>query len=461
MTDKKAVLKTCIKVVCFILLLLLVVYFVQKPFVHDQDNKKFQHLKGFYAEDRNTLDFIYIGASNVYPWYEPPVAWNNYGITSFDISVPLMPARSIRYLAEEVFKTQPDALIVVNLNTFKPGKLDMVRIHNIADNMKLSGTKVDMVNDLSEHADERIRKKDRFEFYFPMIRYHSGWSELKSDNFVRKVDGLKGGEHHIGFMRLSKDISGKVSFPQKRTEPDGSTEQALHDLIDYLKSKNAKALFILTPQMLGEKGIAPLKYMADEVESLGYPVLDLVNEEKAIGGIGLDYTQDLYDSNHTNVHGAAKYTNFLADYISRNYKIKDKRGDKAYSGWDEAVEQYYDLTASYTLDFERTLSERALDLKRPDELTASAENGKAVIRWSPVNGAEGYAVYRRRKTDDEDEQYTHWKCLGTIDGSSTSFTDKETKKKKEYCYTVVPVSYDNGKETYGCFDYSGVSVKIK
>lgn len=459
MTTRINLIKSIGKVLIFILLVCSALYFVQKPLLHDQDNKKFQHVKGFYAEERNKLDAVYIGASNVYPWYEPPVAWHNYGIRSFDFSVPLMPSRAVRYFAEEALKTQPDALLVININSFKDVKLDYRRVHIVADNMKFSGTKVNMINDLCEHADEPIEAGDRMEFFFPMIRFHSGWSGLDSEHFVRKVNGLKGGEHDVGFFSLSQDISEKARFKDKRVKASEEQIQALDELVGFLKERKAKALFVFTPQMLKKSVTAQLGYLLDRAEKQGCDVLDLVSEKMAVDTIGLDYSEDLYDNYHTNVHGAIKYTGFLADYIQKRYSIEDRRGDSGTADWDEAVKKYFGLISPYTLDFERDLAKRTLELTQPETISFEAGKKTISIKWSPVEGAGGYAIYRKKLINKKEETTTDWEKIKEVDSSTVEYNDDGLKGKKTYYYTVVPVRNEGGDAVYGCFNYSGVSAR--
>jgi hypothetical protein len=44
---------------------------------------------------------------------------------------------------------------------------------------------------------------------------------------------------------------------------------------------------------------------------------------------------DFADIDHLNYRGNQKYTKALAEYLSSNYQISDRRGDKKYQTWQD------------------------------------------------------------------------------------------------------------------------------
>ena len=98
------------------------------------------------------------------------------------------------------------------------------------------------------------------------------------------------------------------------------------------------------------------------VEERGYPYYDLW---KTVDEMQLRLDTDFYNNNHTNVHGAIKYTNLLAKYLKDHYGFTDKRGLPGWESWDKSVDIYTDFIAEYTLPFERELAERDYELAAP------------------------------------------------------------------------------------------------
>ena len=170
--------------------------------------------RGFKQEKKDTLDAVYIGASHVFSFYEPPLAWNDYGIAVFDYAIPSMTLASVEYRIREACKTQPDALYIINLNIFKPKKANQQILHRNIDYMPWSLNKLKMMWTLFRKAG--VWGIKRAEYFMPIIRFHSSWSELKSENYDHPVNGLKGAYTRRLYLELVTDMTGQFSFTQER-----------------------------------------------------------------------------------------------------------------------------------------------------------------------------------------------------------------------------------------------------
>ena len=83
------------------------------------------------------------------------------------------------------------------------------------------------------------------------------------------------------------------------------------------------------------------------------------------------------------------------------------------------------------------------------EVTPVNANGKITVKWSTVNGADSYLVYRKAGSE------TKWTKIGTVKASAgASLDDKNVKSGTTYKYTVKPAS----GSTYGSY-CSGVAIK--
>ena len=74
----KTYLKRFLTIVSLIVLPLSICVFTQN--YADNDS---QRLMGFYQEKENSLDVVYIGASDVYNAFSPALAYKEYGYTSY------------------------------------------------------------------------------------------------------------------------------------------------------------------------------------------------------------------------------------------------------------------------------------------------------------------------------------------------------------------------------------------
>ena len=82
-------------------------------------------------------------------------------------------------------------------------------------------------------------------------------------------------------------------------------------------------------------------YLQGIVEKRGYRFVDC---NEYVSQMGLDYVTDFFNENHVNIFGAEKYTDFLNQFILKNYTIPNRKNDENYSfmntylaDWDNAV----------------------------------------------------------------------------------------------------------------------------
>jgi hypothetical protein len=109
--------------------------------------------------------------------------------------------------------------------------------------MKFSPTKIALIDELCKYAD--IRGLDKLEFYFPFIRFHSGWTELQPTDFGRHVDGLKGGDISDFFLEGFQDLSHKMTVSDERIKMEDYQKEILDDLIDTVKRIISKYCLLL------------------------------------------------------------------------------------------------------------------------------------------------------------------------------------------------------------------------
>jgi hypothetical protein len=191
--------------------------------------------------------------------------------------------------------------------------------------------------------------------------------------------------------------------------------------------------------------------MTDILESRGYPCLDLMKEYEAYG---LNLQRDFWDSNHTNVRGSYKLTEYMADYLAEHYHFADKRGQADYADWDRASESYDRKVDSWILPFER---EKNLwqDLPAPKKTEAKAKKSGIRLAWTASKDADGYVIYR--KTSDENDG--KWQLLATVGADTRSYMDEALKANTRYTYCVVPFADKDGQKAYGNYKIKGVSCR--
>lgn len=423
------------------------------------DRYIYERYDGFYAEEKNSLDAVYLGTSTTYTSWEPVVAWNRYGISVWALSSGGQPFEYAEYIIKEARKTQPDALYIVPITVNNEGFSEL-KLHLATDNMPLSWNKFQFVNAAGEM--NGLDWADRLEYLFPLIRYHSRWQELREIDFQRELNNFKGSYHEGNrFLQTSTDISSKVRTTARYGELPQITQEALDSLLEYCDTEQVKALFVVHFRgITNEYTMAQANTASQIVEARGYPVLDMRSLEN---DFGLDLTKDYYNANHSNIHGAVKITDYISRYLVENYGFTDKRGDPAYSSWDDAYSQYtLEYARPNMLDVEWEGAPRDFSLTAP-ELTGVTVNGtELTVKWKSTPDADGYRVYRKlqvKSGTEDDPQELCWQALDTVGVDVLDYTDSEREVGRTYFYTVIPYREMDGIYEWGDYNYSGVSGK--
>ncbi len=436
-----------LKAVLFVAIFVVILTGVSRVLVSHDDTRNYQWIAGFYEEEPETLDAVYLGGSNVYTFWEAPLAWHDYGIAVYPYTCSAQPNGATKYLVEEARKTQPDALYIVSLNR-AADKVSGEQIHYLTDYMPYSINRFRIIHRLCGLAG--LSLSESLEYYFPLTLFHSRWSTLTEEDFSYEINGLKGACSYTAFLKKSVDVSGNFRATTRRDTVSEVMLDNLNELMDYCDEEGVRLLFVLSPQSkTDESYLAKLNTVVDLVESRGYSCVNMMDQ---IDEIGLDLTIDYYSELHTNIHGSLKTTNYLAEYLVENYGFEDKRGQSGYEDWDASYDQYLELLQDQTLDIERDYETRDYSLAAPEGLAVTAYGTTMTVTWEPVEGADGYRVYRKQGSEA-------WEELAETE----ELTAQETgcAVGKTYTYTVLPYRLTEEGKVWGKYLFEGVSAAAK
>ncbi len=440
--------KHLIRAAVFLCIFLVLFYAMARFGSHHPENRVYQSIGGFYREPENTLHGVYIGSSNCYAFWNPLVAWHNYGLAIYPFSCGSLPFCATEYIMRDVRKTQPDAVFVVNVNSVEADDLSGAAIHRTVNYMPDSANKEALINYLSDlKGYSRIR---RLEFRFPWVRTREYWFSLLRSGPL-KLDGLKATSKYDRYLNKISDISAKYILTEQRSGVPDALAESTRKLLDYCDAEGIRVLFVSVPRAeRNEHALGRINTVCDLIRGRGYEVLYLTDRT---GEVGLDLTQDFYNKKHTNIHGSIKVTNFITEHLIERFGLRDRRGDAAYASWDRGWEKYAKKLAPCILDIELDAAGRDASLPVPAGLSAekAAEGAAVTVCWEASEGAERYAVYRR------DGSKGAWRRIAETEG--TSWTDETGEPGRRYAYTVVPMRIAGGGARYGNFDYRGVGVR--
>ena len=291
-----------------------------------------------YYKETTDHDVIFVGDCEVYENFSPITMWEDYGITSYIRGSAQQLIWQSYYLLEETLEYEKPEAVVFNVLSMKydtPQKEAYNRM--TLDGMKWSKSKVDDIR-ASMMEDEEFA-----DYVFPILRYHSRWQELTSDDFkylfTRRPVSQSG-----YYMRI--DVKPAQTFPKPKK------------LANYEFGENSWKYLEKMRKLCEEKGIqlilvkAPSLYPAwydeweDQIEEYAktyelpyYNFLELTDE------VGIDFTKDTYDGGlHLNLSGAEKMGAYFGKILREEFQVPDRRNDeKIASVWAEKCAAYYDM----------------------------------------------------------------------------------------------------------------------
>ena len=318
---------------------------------------------GFYAEKDETLDIVMIGSSPVFPFYSAPKLWGEMGIAMYPLSSNVQRPVAMKYLVEEVEKTQSPSLYIFEMRMYTMDdeglSENMAYTRGVTDNMTYSLNRIRTIRAMVPETEERLS------YYVDLFKYHTNWKmlTLKSE--------LMNWRYHKGSELKGLDVKDEVGPIPMPSAAGADGEQAisdvqeayLMDLLQYLESNKYQALFIVSPYNITLEEQQMFNYMDGIIEDAGY---SFINMNNYYDEIGIVFEEDYADyGSHTNAAGAEKCTDFLEKYLLENYEFEDKRGDGRYESWDRA----YDLWLEKSNEAKNMIAERIKNKDYADKVT--------------------------------------------------------------------------------------------
>lgn len=296
-----------------------------------------ENVAGYYAEDKNSLDMVYIGGSSTFVYWAPMEAWENYGIASYDFGYNTMPADTFKSTVEEALKTQDPSLLVLDLRGFqnRPEHLFEVPIRNYTDSIKYSLNRERLIDKVVTDDLDITADKNKMNYHLDIAKYHTRWKELNENSW--KLRNNINYNPNKGFYFVPKKlplfkINNEII---KTTKPViKKADEAFTELLEYCKDLNKQVLFVVNPYVELPEHREMYNYLRNRIYEYGF---DYINTNEYIEEMNIDYNNDLYNEDHVNIYGAEKFTDFLAKYIKYNYELPDRRNNQKYDLWNEYI----------------------------------------------------------------------------------------------------------------------------
>jgi len=315
-----------------------------------------QRVKGFFEESSESLDVVFMGASEVYSDYAPGYSYERDGLTSYLFATQSNSILNYKSQLKNILSKQKPSLILIELNGALYGDEEEAtkeaNLHNYADNIPLDGVKLDWLNETNpEHKEE---------YLLPFIKYHGVWSEfgggLKYQKTIlqdkmRGYTYLKGILNETGiFQSTQRSMNSMLQKSASSKKPLTQIEEkGLRELLQFCKDeKLTNVVFVRFPHIVVTRTFSRFERsntVGDIVKEYGF---DYLNFERDYVETGLDETTDFYNLDHLNVYGQKKFTAYLNDYLKSHYSLSPAAKDDSVKQEWQTCAEYYDAYYRYS-----------------------------------------------------------------------------------------------------------------
>lgn len=289
-----------------------------------------------YYNETVEHDVIFVGDCEVYENFSPIVLWEQYGISSYIRGSAQQLIWQSYYLLEDMYRYETPDVVVFNVLSMKYDEPQSEAYNRMSiDGMRLSSSKLGAIR--ASMTDE----EDAITYIFPLLRYHSRWSEIGKEDFeyMFKRDILG----HSGYL-MQTGVRPVGEMPAPIPLENYEFSDVCWDYLDRMRElceeHGSEFVLIKAPSLY------PHWYEEWEEQIITYAEkygLKYYNLLEMCDVIGIDWTVDTYDMGlHLNVSGAEKLSAYFGEILVRDFDLDDNRSNSEMAlVWTDKCEKYY------------------------------------------------------------------------------------------------------------------------
>lgn len=373
-----------------------------------------------YYDEKHDHDILFVGDCEVFENYSPIELWEEYGITSYIRGSGQQLIWQSYYLLEEMLNEETPSAVVYNVQSLiydEPQDAEFNRL--TLDGMKLSATKLKAIK-ASMTEDEQL-----ITYIFPILRFHSRWSELTADDLKYVFEDTEKVTHSGFVMRsdiLSAGMIKTASIPDSFTFGDNAMGY-LKKMKELCDEKGVELILVKAPtlpywypqwdeqvvEFAKENNLTYINFI--DIYGIDFPSKrgyieytsnsdaclivrgEEVSASDLLGGVivsesdMLDFSVDTYDGGlHLNLQGAEKHTRVFGRIITKLIDFPDHSEDKdLIADWTEKCRRYYDMLADQQYELEAYGYLKSYGAKKPDTTT---EVNAAEVSQTDLSGSD-------------------------------------------------------------------------
>lgn len=346
-----------VKLGCLALALVLTLGVLQEFVLCHADHNR-QRVKGYFAEQKDSLDVVFMGASEVYSDIAPGYAYSSGGVTSYLFATQANSILNYKAQLKNILHTQSPKLIVIELNGALYGEREKDEItkesnlRNYVDNAPLDGVKLEW---MAKNAGGSFA-----EYLFPLMKYHGTWSDVPGNMlYIQTImqDRLRGYGYLKGilnetavFKKTQQSYNAYLAESAQNKRPLlPESEEALRDLLQFCKDeKLTNVVFARFPHIVVSRTFDRFERSntaGDIVKEYGFEYL---NFEQDFAKTGLNEDTDFYNLDHLNVYGQKKFTAYVMNTLRERFGVTGgEHSESVRQEWQTCAD-YYDAYYAYS-----------------------------------------------------------------------------------------------------------------
>lgn len=263
------------------------------------------------AEPENTIDVVFLGDSETYCAFIPLRIWQSTGITSYVSSVVDQKFYETPEYLYRAFENQNPGMVLLETNV-----------------LYQSGTITDRIANYAERT-------------VPLLRYHDRWKRMRAYDWYTVIPRYEDVEPNKGYYyRLEQEPADTEEYMEYTEEAEGILPRnlrILESMNDFCRNRGAQLVLVSSPSTQNWD-MYRHNAMVEISQELEIPYLDMncLPQE-----VPIDWELDTMDGgDHMNYFGAAKVSDYMAEYLAATGLFSDKRTLPEYAQWNTLLNQF-------------------------------------------------------------------------------------------------------------------------
>ncbi len=289
-----------------------------------------------YYRDPTSHELLIIGNCESYENISTMKLWEDFGITSYIRGNSNQLVSQSYYLLMEALERETPKAVIFNVQAMAVDGQDTEEYNRMVfDGMEWNRYKFQGIR-TSAMEEEHLA-----EYVFPLLRYHSRWSELTKEDFIYSFKEKPLTSFNGYYLRA--DVRPAGEFPRERRKADYTFSEENYRYLDLIRQaceeRGIALILMKAPSLYPEWADPYERQILQYAEEHNLLYLNLLADS---GKVGLDMSKDTYDEGlHLNVYGAEKVSEYLGPILTGQYGLSDHRMEKETASYYEERLQAY------------------------------------------------------------------------------------------------------------------------